>query len=108
MSTTGYYAMVFTEINPTSTLTTIDLWYNKEWTGNKHWVIGPFVVIHNDAPAQTPDVVTPPNTITPPATVTVATATVTKIVSSDSTSISSFSCESLIGALLAVSWLFAI
>jgi hypothetical protein len=60
MSTTGYYAMAFTEINPTSTLTTIDLWYDKEWTGSGHWVIGPFKLIQNDAPPQTPDTITPP------------------------------------------------
>jgi hypothetical protein len=34
--------MVFTEINPTSTSTSIDLYYDEEWTNSSHYVIGPF------------------------------------------------------------------
>jgi hypothetical protein len=99
MSTTGYYSMAFTEINPTSTLTTIDLWYDKEWTGNGHWVIGPFQLIQNDALPQTPDTITPPPTLSPVAT---ATVTATVMASSGSTTSRSLPCESLFGLLLLV------
>ncbi len=46
MSSTGYNSVLFTEINPTSTLTTMDLWYNEEWTDAGHWDIGPFGTIY--------------------------------------------------------------
>jgi hypothetical protein len=51
MSSTGYKAIVFTEINPTSTTTTIEHRYNKGWDPQGFgYTLSPFIVLRHDTP----------------------------------------------------------
>ena len=110
MTSTGYQPVVFTEINPTSTTTTIVGIYTHlygEFT--IQFTFGPFTVVsHLGQETQTVTTTAPqtaaPTTTTSPPTVT-AVVTVTQQ-SSSSTSFSSLNCEYLLAvSLWAVSWL---
>ncbi|OCL14442.1 hypothetical protein AOQ84DRAFT_405903 [Glonium stellatum] len=111
MSTTGYINMVFTEINPTSTTTTILLVYQPDCCNQKVFTLGPYTVLRHDTTPSTPTppVITPPPAQSAQPTQTAASATVTPISVGTSLSPAPFSpstCESLLAAFLVVFWHF--
>jgi len=111
MTTTGYINMVFTEINPTSTTTTILLVYEPNCCIAKTFTLGPYTVLRHDTTPSTP---TPPVTQPPaqgaqPTQTVVSAETVTP--SSGITSLSPALpspsiCESLLAVFLVVFWHF--
>ena len=106
MTSTGYKEMVFTEINPTSTTTTIVVNYNRGYVGAYVFTIGPFALIQHDVGAPTPTNPNPTLGTAPENSATPAPpATVTVVEKSSVTSINPPICESLVATFLLIFWL---
>jgi hypothetical protein len=102
MTTTGYKNLVFTEINPTSTTTTILVVYNRLWIGAITYTLGPYTVIPHETPVTTPTPTPPPTTKQPDPTVACTPATTVTVSSPNSATTVPPNCEFLVTAFLAV------
>src|SRR4051812_44117018 len=108
MTSTGYKAMVFTEINPTSTTSTIFVVYTGPYNYKTKWTAGPFVLIPHDAGAPLPTTPTYASGTVgglPPNPTASSTVTVTVTTSSSTTSFSALNCKCLVAAFLVIIWL---